>query len=124
MRKGESPEFLAFWALWLPHARNTDGRGLARDAFGKHVKDGADPQDIVDGAAWFLRNLSERTRDFVPLSATWLNREAYLDFAPKERAFQAKLAASKADLTNVTPIRPAQVHQTAFLKAFNAKREA
>jgi hypothetical protein len=114
----EPEGFVEFWSIWQPHARNTDGRGLARETFRKHVLNGAEPQDIIDGASWFIRNLNERTREYVPLSATWLNREAYLDFAPKEREFQAKLAA-RADLTNVVPIKPAPTYVSAFMKAWS-----
>ncbi len=94
MKKVRAPEpegFTDFWAIWQPVSRHTDGRGLARETFRKHVLNGADPQDIVDGARWFVRNMSDRDRDFVPLSSTWINREAYLDLCEKERAFQERL---------------------------------
>lgn len=90
----ETPEFREFWTLWQPKARHTDGRGLARDTFFSHVADGADPRDIVDGARWFLRGIKDR--QFIPLSATWLNRQAYEDLAEKEREFQARLDQSAA----------------------------
>ena len=99
MKKVRTPEpemFTDFWAIWQPVSRHTDGRGLARDTFRKHVLNGADPQDIVDGARWFVRNMSDRDRDFVPLSSTWINREAYLDLCEKERAFQERSEALKA----------------------------
>jgi hypothetical protein len=77
--KKEPEGFPEFWAVWKPYARKTDGRGLARETFAKHVRAGADPQDIINGAAWFLRTLKERDRDFVPLSSTWMNRGTYED---------------------------------------------
>lgn len=103
-RKDETPEFQAFWKIWMPNARKTDGRGLARDAFIKHVRMGADPQDIIDGAACFFRTMKERDREFVPLSATWLNREAYTDLAEQERTYQERVAEAQSRAANVVPL--------------------
>lgn len=117
MSKVRTPEpagFAEWWAEWLPIARHTDGRGLARETFRKHVLNGAEPQDIIDGAKWFKRSLSERDKEFVPLSSTWLNRESYLDMAEKERAYQQRLSEQS---TNVVQI-PGPRGQTAFLRAF------
>ena len=114
----ETPEFQAFWTIWQPHARHTDGRGAARNEFFRHVEVlGADPQDIVDGAAWFVRNIPEKGSEYIPLVSTWLGRFAYEDFAEKERAFQAR--QSEAPKSSVVRFVPGQ---TPFLKAFNAKR--
>lgn len=99
----ETDEFREFWSLWQPKARPTDGRGLARATFFSHVADGADPRDIVDGARYFLRNFKDR--QYIPLSSTWLNRQAYEDLAEKEREYQARLAEQSARASNVTPIR-------------------
>jgi hypothetical protein len=86
----QEPEgFADFWAIWRPHARHTDGRGLARETFAKLVKNGADPQDIIDGARCFFRTMKDRDKDYVPLSSTWLNREPYIDLAEQERTYQA-----------------------------------
>lgn len=99
IRTPEPEGFGEFWAEWRQIARHTDGRGLARDTYAKHLAAGAEPEDIVDGARWFARNLSERDRNgFVPLSATWLNREAYADFAQKERAFRDRQAERAANV--------------------------
>lgn len=96
IRKDESAEFIEFWEkVWRPHARHTDGRGAARDAFNKHVRTGADPQDIVDGARYFFRTMKERDREFVPLVASWLNRGAFEDTAEQERAHQARMAEAQ-----------------------------
>lgn len=103
-KANESAEFIEYWNIWKPHARNTDGRALAREAFRKQVLRGADPQDIVDGAAWFLRNLSDRNRDYIPLSATWMNREGYDGLCDKEREYRARMEASQAQ-PNIVPIR-------------------
>lgn len=108
----ETDEFREFWHLWQPKARDTDGRGLARETFFKHVEEGADPRDIVDGARCFLRNFKDR--QYIPLSSTWLNRQAYEDLAEKEREFQARLAEQSARASNVTPIRkPEQIDNEA-----------
>lgn len=105
----QEPElFPEFWAIWRQHARHTDGRGLAREAFAKHVKAGADPQDIVDGAKYFFRTMKERDREFVPLSATWINRQAYEDMAEAERAIVQRIAERQQQSANVIPIQQPQ----------------
>lgn len=112
MNKRNEPEgFAEFWEkIWRPHARHTDGRGLAREAFAKHVKAGADPQDIIDGAKCFFRTMKDRDREFVPLSATWLNRQSYEDLAEQEHTFQSRIAEAQqrraTEQTNVVSIRP------------------
>lgn len=106
----ESPEFIAFWSIWQPRSRNTDGRGLARETFRRRVLKGANPQDIVDGASWFVRNLTDKTNDYVPLSATWLNRETYDGLCDKERAYQEHIKSAQQQTSTVVPIlgkRPA-----------------
>lgn len=119
-REAEPEGFADFWAIWLPIARHTDGRGLARETYRKHMLMGALPEDIIDGARWFVRNLNERDRNgFVPLAATWLNREAYTDFAEKERAYQARLSTGSAQ---VTPIRP-NLPDNHFSRQWEAARQ-
>ena len=105
MTKRQEPDgFADYWAIWRPHARHTDGRGLARDTFAKHVKDGADPQDIIDGARCFFRTIKEKDREFVPLSSTWLNRRAYEDLAEQERTYQQRVAEAQERAHNVVPL--------------------
>jgi hypothetical protein len=103
----ETPEFVEFWESWRPHARETDGRGDARDTFLEHVKRGADPHDIVAGAKWFLRNL--RDRDFIPLASSWLNKRSYEDHAEQYRAYEARKAErqrAQEQSTNIVSIDP------------------
>lgn len=90
-KEDETPEFVAFWENWRPSKRKNDGRGDARDCFLSHVRAGADPQDIVDGAKWYLRQLTSRDKEYIPLAATWLNRRDYEDGADQERAFQEQI---------------------------------
>jgi hypothetical protein len=102
--KEESPFFIEFWEkVWKPRARHTDGRGLARDAFAKQVRDGASPQDIVDGARYFFRSMKDKDREFVPLSSTWLNRGAFEDLAILERAYQARIGADNSNVAQASP---------------------
>lgn len=128
MKKVRTPEpagFPEFWEAWLPHARNTDGRGEAREAFRKHILNGAEPQDIVDGAKWFLRSMKEREREFIPLASTWLNREAYIDLCHKERAYQERMAGVEASKPAQTKqeLQPARARpKTAFLAAYEQKQ--
>ena len=102
----ETPEFVEFWEdVWRSHARHTDGRGDARDAFFDHVRAGAAPMDIVDGAKCFIRTMREKDRDFIPLVATWLNRGAYEDLAEQERTYQQRVTEAKARNDNVVPMQ-------------------
>lgn len=110
----ETPEFQAFWDVWRPVMNRNDGRGSARDEFFRHVEQyGADPQDIVDGARWFVR--SGGNAEFKLHAQTWLNRRAYEDGCEHERAYQARLNERPAE--NVVSITPPR-GQTAFLRDF------
>lgn len=101
-KANETAEFKTFWdQIWQPHSRNTDGRGLARESFRKQLLKGVDAQDIVDGAAWFVRNLTERNKDYVPLSSTWLNREGWDGLCDKERAFRELQSSQAQSPTNI-----------------------
>jgi hypothetical protein len=82
--------FSEFWNWWRPHMRKNDGRGLARETYAKHLARGAEPQDIADGARWYLASLKERDKEYIPLCATWLNRCAYEDGAILWREMQEK----------------------------------
>lgn len=98
----ETPEFKAFWDIWQPHMHKNDGRGSARDEFFRHIEErGADPQDIVDGAAWYIRSGGQGEKSTCH-AQTWLNRCAYEDGADKERQFKAR----QADRTNVVAMKP------------------
>lgn len=88
-KANETPEFVEFWETWRPMARETDGRGDARDTFLEHIKRGSDPQDMVDGAKWFLRHVL-KDREFIPLATSYLNRRGYEDHAEEYRAYEAK----------------------------------
>jgi hypothetical protein len=108
----ETPEFQAFWAIWQPNMHRNDGRGAARDEFFRHVEErGADPRDIVDGAAWFIRSGGQK--DFKCHAQTWLNRCAYEDGADKEREYQARIAA-RAE--NVVQMKPLSNYKPKFLQ--------
>ena len=113
----ETPEFVEFWTTWLPHARETDGRGDARDTFLEHVKRGADPQDIVLGAKWFIRNL--RDREFIPLAASYLNKRAYEDHAEQYRAYEARKQERQRpqepspNIVSIDPAKRAEMAQRA-----------
>jgi hypothetical protein len=117
----QEPEgFADFWAVWRPCMRRTDGRGDARKTYRIHVLNGALPADIIDGAKAFLRDIPEKDRPYIPLAASWLNKEAYLDWAEKERAFQTKVAERAA---NVVPIRPViTTHKPKFLREWEARQ--
>ena len=109
MRKVKTPEpdgFAEFWSVWSPHMRHTDGRGDARNAYRKHVLMGMEPQDIIDGAKGFFRFMPEKDKPYVPLAASWLNKEAYPDWAVKEREYQARLAERESNVVSIKPQLP------------------
>ena len=106
LKQAEPEGFPEFWATWLPHARHTDGRGDARNAFRKHILMGADPQDIIDGAKGFFRFMPEKDKPYVPLAASWLNKEAYPDWAVKEREYHARLAERENNVVSIKPQLP------------------
>jgi hypothetical protein len=109
-KSDETPEFKIFWEdIWRAHARHTDGRGLARDAFVKHIRNGADPQDIIDGARYFFRSMKDKDREFVPLSATWINRMSYEDLAALERAYQLRVGAGNSNVAQSNSEREAYI---------------
>lgn len=109
----EPDGFARFWEVWRPYQRATDGRGKARPAFQKMIERGEDPQDIIDGAAWYLRSLPEKDRPYTPLAASWINSERWADDCVHERARQAQIAATKrqtiAESPNVEELRPARL---------------
>lgn len=120
MTKRQEPDgFETYWSIWRPNARHTDGRGLARETFAKLVKNGADPQDIIDGAKWFFSTMKDRDRDYVPLSSTWLNRQSFEDLAEQYRAHEAR----KAERLRVVEGQRAQ-EQSTNVVSIDAERRA
>lgn len=121
MRKVATPEpegFVEFWSIWQPMARHTDGRGLAREAYRKHILNGALPEDIIDGARWFMRGVKDK--QFVPLSATWLNREPWPDLCEQERTYQERVA--ERGKGNVTPIRRTELPPNHFSRRWEEQQ--
>lgn len=108
VREQEPEGFESFWSEWRPYMRHTDGRRDARERYRKELLAGADPQDILDGARAYLRQLASLPRDeqkFIPLAATWLHKQSYADWCEHERTHQARMAEREAK-TNVVPIKP------------------
>jgi hypothetical protein len=119
IREQEPEGFPEFWNVWRPCMRRTDGRRDARDAYRKHILAGASPEDILDGAKAFLRDMPERDKPYIPLAASWLNKESYLDWADKEREYQARLAA-RAE--NVVQMKPLSNYKPKFLQDWESQK--
>lgn len=103
VREFDPEGFSQFWSLWLPVCRKSDGRGKCRETYRKWLLDGAEPADIIDGAAWYLRSLTDKDKPYIPLAASWLNSERWADDCERERDYQrrkAELEASKAAQTS------------------------
>lgn len=107
MKRGmQEPEgFADFWSIWREHQRKTDGRGKARPAYRQMIEAGADPRDIIDGARWYLRNMTDRDAPYIPLAASWLRSERWVDDSERERAYQARLADTRQEPSTVEPLR-------------------
>ncbi len=105
--------FLELWTLWRDHARKTDGRGKARPTYRKWILEGAEPADILDGVRWHLFSMKDADRPYIPLLASYLNSERWLDDAEHWRAYQAKLAAREQQKQEPKVVQMPQ-HKTAF----------
>jgi hypothetical protein len=112
----ETPEFIEFWDAWRPNMNRNDGRGAARDEFIRHVEDyGADPQDIADGAKWFIHN-GGNSGEFRVHAQTWLNRRAYEDGAELWRRHVERMESRSTNVVHMEPARP----RSAFLSRWDA----
>lgn len=119
--KEQEPEgFPQFWSEWRPFMRKNDGRGEARATYRKHILAGAEPADIIDGAKAYLRSLTEREKPYIPLAATWLNREAYADWAEHEREYQKRLAERSTNVVNINRPQP----RSKWAMEYEARKQA
>lgn len=127
MRKVATPEpegFAEFWEIWLPYCRDSDGRPKAREAYKKHILDGADPQDIIDAARYHIQMRKERkSLDHIQLVASWLNCERYEFESKRWRELQAALAESKRRVASTDNVTHLQTGNTAFLREYNSRRQ-
>lgn len=105
--------FDQFWEFWRKTKRHTDGRGKCRKEYERQLKLGATPEDILLAAHHHVRNTKDLS--FMPLASSWLHSELWADEAPKERAYQAKLAERSE---NVVPIK---APKPAFLQEWDRK---
>lgn len=103
VREHEPEGFEELWQVWRPHARKTDGRGKARPTYRKWLLEGAEPRDMIDGARWHLRSMSERDRPYINLLSVYLNSERWVDECEQERAYQARMSSPPPE--NVVPIK-------------------
>jgi len=107
IREIEPDGFEPFWLFWRKTCRQTDGRGKCRKEYYKQLQNGATPEDILLAAHNHIRNTKDIA--FVPLAASWLNSERWMDEAPREREFiahQERLSQPKE--STVVPIRTAR----------------
>lgn len=126
MRKVKTPEpelFQEFWALWRPHMRHTDGRGDARERYRKKLLEGADPQDIIDGAKGFIHFMPEKDKAYIPLAASWLNKEAYADWCDRWRAYQARISERESNVVSMG-VRAAPLPERHFSKVWAERKAA
>lgn len=114
----EEPEgFEAFWCEWRKTKRHTDGRGKCRKEYMRQIKEGATPDDLLLAAKWHIRSTKDLA--FMPLAASWLNSEAWVEEADKEREYQSRLA----DRTNVVSMKPVTNYKPKFLQDYERKQQ-
>jgi hypothetical protein len=80
-RAGEhAPDEHAFAEFWSAYPRKV-AKGAARKAWGKAIKDGANPADIVLGARRYATDPRRSDSDirYTAHPATWLNQERWAD---------------------------------------------
>lgn len=109
--------FLRFWCEWRKTKRHTDGRGKCRKEYMRQIKEGATPDDLLLAAKWHIRSTKDLA--FIPLAASWLNSEAWVEEADKEREYQSRLA----DRTNVVSIKPVTNYKPKFLQDYERKQQ-
>ena len=73
------PKWVAFWQAY-PSSRD---KGHARKTWLKVLREGADPDRLVEGALAY-RNDRVRKRDFTKHAGTWLNGECWNDYEHKD----------------------------------------
>ena len=113
----EPEGFEQFWQFWMKiPARDTDARGKARLAYVKQVNNGATPEDLFLGAQWYVNQLKDRA--FVQLAATWLNGEAWIDQAPKQRAWLSRQIKQSENVVQI------QVPKSKFLEEFERAKSS
>lgn len=124
----ETELFKQFWADWRKIMNPNDGRGGARDAYFKHVREyGVDEQDIVDGARqYILEGGNSRCQRH---ASTWINDGGYEDRCEAWRDRQAKIEAARRP-SNVVPIlqspspepvRPPEHERAALVKKLTGR---
>lgn len=71
-------DFDIFWTL----CPRKVGKGKAREAFVKALREGADSEDIIDGMKAYRQHLRDHPPEdikYVPHPTTWLNQERWAD---------------------------------------------
>jgi hypothetical protein len=101
IKEQEPTGFETLWKLWLPHARKTDGRGKARPTYIKWLEAGADPQDIIDGARWFLLTMLDKDRPYINLLSVYINSERWVDECEKWRAHEKRIAERQSNVVQM-----------------------
>jgi len=84
-QKGYSPEFEKFWQAWPGRGDASDPKKPAGMIFERHVKNGADPEDMIAGARTLAakQKASGAEPRFNPMAQTWINQERWQDETPR-----------------------------------------
>lgn len=77
---GEHESFSAFWEAYPSRGSAADNRKTAVKAHLAAIKRGADPGELIH-AAPHAAPLEKHGTPYVPMAATWLNRDGWLDVA-------------------------------------------
>ena len=125
----ETDAFREFWSAWKPHMNPNDGRGEARDVFFEEVECfGANPEDIVDGAHWYLHRGGNKGvgfdgRPIKSLAASWIRKRQYEDGADDWRKLQASIAARAAQSQSENVVQMQPRPKTRFMQEWEARKQ-
>jgi len=109
VRTPEPDGFPEYWNVWRPHRRKNDGRGDARAAYAKAILRGHHPDDILEAAQHYIATMKDAERQYIPLAATWLNREPFDDILA-DKADAERKATDIAERRNNGAARVASAH--------------
>ncbi len=85
----ESDAFEQFWDAY-PKRDGANPKKPAKGKFQRHVENGVNPNDIIQGAQRYARQVLDKEPKYVAQAVTWLNQERWNDddwVAPREESY-------------------------------------
>lgn len=75
--------------LWYTHYPRKEARGRAVKAWAKAIRK-AFPDQLIEAIKLYAEKVKGKEREFIPLPATWLNDERWLDETPSPETVTKK----------------------------------